>query len=224
MARKCLSLALPVFAFLLAVLTGWGLTRWREYFADGARAGVMLIALFAAGIVLRQDLDLDLDMLRRGKSKLGSQPWVLLTLTVASVGLLWFLPFADRRQILTLHHPQIWRWTGLTLCALGVAVRLLALGKLGKQFSAYVTLQEGHELVQSGIYGVIRHPLYLSLLLAGPGFALVFRSLLIWPILAVTLAFISVRIRQEERLLAMEFGDAFARYRARTWALVPCIL
>jgi protein-S-isoprenylcysteine O-methyltransferase Ste14 len=222
MARKLLRLALPVFAFLLAVLTGWGLSSWREYFADGARAGVMLIAVFAAGIVLLQNLDIYI--LRLGKSKLGSQSWVLLTLTVASVGLLWFFPFADRRQILTLHHPQIWRWMGLTLCALGVAVRLLALGKLGKQFSAYVTIQEGHELVQSGIYGVIRHPLYLSLLLAGPGFALVFRSLLIWPILAVTLVFISVRIRQEERLLATEFGDAFARYHARTWALVPCIL
>jgi protein-S-isoprenylcysteine O-methyltransferase Ste14 len=106
---------------------------------------------------------------------------------------------------------------------MGVAVRLLALQKLGKQFSAYVTLQEEHELVQSGIYGIVRHPLYLSLLLAGPGFALIFRSLLVWPILALTLAFITTRIRQEERLLAAEFGAAFYQYRNRTWTLLPFV-
>jgi protein-S-isoprenylcysteine O-methyltransferase Ste14 len=79
-------------------------------------------------------------------------------------------------------------------------------------------------LVRSGIYGVIRHPLYLSLLLAGPGFALVFKSLLALPITIAALVFVSVRIRQEENLLATEFGDDFRDYRNRSWALIPPVI
>lgn len=219
--RKYLNLVLPVSVFFPMVISGWGLGGWQEYFANPARTGVVALVLMAAIAIFI--LGLDLDPLRPGQSKLGHQSGVLLLLTVASLGLLWFLPYGDRRRILIFHDAEVWRWIGLLLCVLGVATRLLALQKLGKQFSAYVTLQEGHELVQSGIYGVIRHPLYLSLLLAGPGFALVFRSLLVWPILALTLAFITSRIRQEERLLAAEFGTAFDQYRNATWTLMPFV-
>jgi protein-S-isoprenylcysteine O-methyltransferase Ste14 len=100
----------------------------------------------------------------------------------------------------------------------------MALQQLGRYFSAYVTLQDEHRLIQSGIYGVIRHPLYLSLLLAAPGFALVFSSALLAPILALTVLFVSVRISQEERLLKLQFGQSFSEYRRRTWALIPLLL
>lgn len=219
--RKHLNLVLPVGVFVLAVVSGWGIADWRDYFANPARTGLILLVVMAAIVILI--LDVDLYPLRSGQSKLGHQSGVLLALTVASLGLLWFLPYDDRRRILIFHDAETSSWIGLLLCVLGVATRLLALQKLGKQFSAYVTLQEEHELVQSGIYGVVRHPLYLSLLFAGPGFALVFRSLLVWPILALTLAFITIRIRQEERLLAAKFGGVFDQYCKRTWTLMPFI-
>jgi protein-S-isoprenylcysteine O-methyltransferase Ste14 len=219
--RKYLTGALPLGVFILAVMLGWGLDAWREYFGNPERASVIVLALVAGATILV--LDLDFDVLRPGQLKLGHQSLLLIVLTVASVVLLWFLPHSDRRQILTISHPALWRGVGLALCTIGVLVRLLALAKLAKQFSAYVTLQEGHELVQSGIYSAIRHPLYLSLLLLGPGFALVFRSLLVWPVLAVTLAFIGSRIHQEERLLRAAFGSDFEQYRSRTRALIPFV-
>jgi uncharacterized membrane protein len=72
-----------------------------------------------------------------------------------------------------------------------------------------VAIQPGHEFVTSGIYGVIRHPSYLGLLVNSLGWALAFRSgvgilltaLLIPPLLA--------RIRAEERLLRTEFGGKY---------------
>jgi protein-S-isoprenylcysteine O-methyltransferase Ste14 len=140
-----------------------------------------------------------------------------------SLFLIWFLAFADRRHFLTFTHKSWLRYVGLGLCGSGVVVRLLALMKLGRQFSAYVTLQVDHQLVQSGIYGRIRHPLYLSLLLAAPGFALVFASVLVWPILVVTLVFVIRRICQEERLLELRFGVEFLEYRKRVGALLPRI-
>ena len=102
-------------------------------------------------------------------------------------------------------------------------VRLLELAKLGRHFSAFVTLQDEHQLVQSGIYENIRHPRYLSLLLAAPGFALVFASALVGPILLVTLVFVTKRIRQEESLLESRFARNSANIDGRTGALLPRI-
>ena len=67
------------------------------------------------------------------------------------------------------------------------------------------------------------NPSYLGYLIAGVGWALVFRSvaglLLVLPFVWLLL----VRIRAEEALLASEFGDRYADYWRRTWRLVPWV-
>jgi|HubBroStandDraft_6_1064221.scaffolds.fasta_scaffold124514_2 protein-S-isoprenylcysteine O-methyltransferase Ste14 len=222
MQRRLIVLAIQLLPILLLLLTGWGWDDWQGFFSDPARAGLVLAVILGAGWVTL--LRLDLQPLRRGESPLGKQAWVLLALALASLFLLWFLPFADRRQILVLTRRPFIRYLGLGLCGGGIVVRLLALVKLGRHFSAYVTLQDNHQLVQAGIYRNIRHPLYLSLLLAAPGLALIFASALVWPILTVTLAFVTVRIRQEENLLVSRFGAEFHEYRRHTGALLPRIV
>ncbi|MEE8201002.1 MAG: isoprenylcysteine carboxylmethyltransferase family protein, partial [Candidatus Acidoferrales bacterium] len=82
-------------------------------------------------------------------------------------------------------------------------------------------LQEDHRLVQSGIYGVIRHPIYLRALLVFVGLPLLFRSWLLLPMLLLGSLFVALRIRQEEKLLAGHFGAEFEAYRRRTWRLLP---
>jgi protein-S-isoprenylcysteine O-methyltransferase Ste14 len=77
--------------------------------------------------------------------------------------------------------------------------------------------------VRHGIYASIRHPLYLSLMLAPTGMALVFDSFLAVPILALATTFVFDRIRKEERLLAAHFGMEFEDYRHRTWKLIPLV-
>jgi len=94
---------------------------------------------------------------------------------------------------------------------------------LGHRFSGLVAIQPEHSLVTSGIYGVIRHPSYLGLLINSLGWSLAFRSgvgvlltlLLIPPLLA--------RINAEENLLRSEFGDEYDAYRSQTWRLIPGI-
>jgi protein-S-isoprenylcysteine O-methyltransferase Ste14 len=94
---------------------------------------------------------------------------------------------------------------------------------LGDRFSGLVAIQSGHTLVTTGVYGTIRNPSYLGLLLNALGWALAFRSgvgvlhtaLLIPPLVA--------RIGAEERLLHSEFGGEYENYRARTWRLVPWV-
>jgi len=219
MLLRDFALSLQLLPILLLPLAGWGWHDWRGFLSDPARTALLALVVLAVGAVLF--LRLDLHPLRKGTHPAGSQTVVLLTLAGASLFLIWFLPFADRRQILTFTRNRFWPDIGLGLCCSGIVVRLLALMKLGRQFSAYVTLQDEHQLVQSGIYRRIRHPLYLSLLLAAPGFALIFSSLLVWPILMVTAAFVAGRIRQEDRLLASRFGIEFEKYRRQVGTLLP---
>jgi protein-S-isoprenylcysteine O-methyltransferase Ste14 len=219
MVRRLSALIVQLTPILLLLLAGWGRDDWREFFVNPARSGLIAVVVLgaAAALVLR----LDLHPLRRGTRQDAHQTPTLLMLASVSLFLLWFLPFADRGQILTFTNQQFLRYLGLGLCSTGIAVRLLALAKLGRYFSAYVTLQDGHQLVRSGIYGTIRHPLYLSLLLAGPGFALVFANYLVWPILAVALLFVATRITHEDRLLESHFGGEFREYRRCTGAMFP---
>jgi protein-S-isoprenylcysteine O-methyltransferase Ste14 len=218
--RRIAILLLHVIAVLLPMLLGWGMYDWRGFLAEPARAA--LFAAILAGAVMLLLLKMDLNPLRNGHESDSAQGKLLLMLLIASLGLLVWLSRADRVGIAVFHSALV-RWLGLGMCVIGAAIRVLALRRLGPQFSAYVTLQHRHRLIKRGIYGRIRHPLYLSLLLAGPGVALVFRSHLVWPILFVALVFIVDRIRREEALLASHFGASFSRYRARTWALLPRI-
>jgi protein-S-isoprenylcysteine O-methyltransferase Ste14 len=107
------------------------------------------------------------------------------------------------------------------LFAAGGALWIWPVFVLGRRFSGLVAIQPGHLLVTSGIYGVIRHPSYLGLLVNSLGWALAFRSgigvlltvLLIPPLIA--------RIQAEERLLRLQFGVAYDAYRDRTSRLIP---
>ena len=115
------------------------------------------------------------------------------------------------------------RWLGVALFAAGGALRIWPVFVLGNRFSGLVAIQPGHTLVTSGIYGVIRHPSYLGLLINSLGWSLAFRSgvgvlltvLLIPPLLA--------RIDAEENLLYSQFGDNYNAYRSHTWRLIPGI-
>lgn len=220
MLRSAFILVAQLLPAILLVLLGWGFNNLPAFFANPARSGLAALTLAAAisAVLLR----IDPQPLRRGATPIGHQRLQLGVLLFLSLVLLWFLPFADRRKILTLQSVY-WRYQGLLLCWGGVAVRLLAMKTLGKYFSAYVTLQPDHRLVRHGVYASIRHPLYLSLLLAPTGIALVFASALALPVLLLAAIFVFDRIQKEERLLAARFPSEFEYYRHRTWRLIPLL-
>ena len=146
--------------------------------------------------------------------------WVIVAFGL--IGLLdAYLPaYTDRKGFWTLDGDTI-RWVGVVLFAAGGALRIWPVFVLGRRFSGLVAIQPGHTLVTSGVYGVIRHPSYLGLLVNSLAWALAFRSgvgllltaLLIPPLLA--------RIRAEERLLRTQFGAEYDAYCSRTSRLIP---
>jgi protein-S-isoprenylcysteine O-methyltransferase Ste14 len=76
-------------------------------------------------------------------------------------------------------------------------------------------------LVTNGIYGVIRHPSYLGLLINSLGWALAFRSVVGVLLTALTIPPLLARIHAEEKMLRSEFCAEYDAYCARTSRLIP---
>jgi protein-S-isoprenylcysteine O-methyltransferase Ste14 len=110
---------------------------------------------------------------------------------------------------------------GVVLLALGLAFTVWARVHLGRNWSGTVTLKEGHELIRSGPYAYVRHPIYTGLLVALLGSAVAcgeLRALIGWWVVAG--AFIR-KLRIEERFMREIFPGQYPGYCAEVPALVP---
>ena len=108
------------------------------------------------------------------------------------------------------------------LLAASLVLTQAALRVLGKQWSLRAQVVEGHELITSGAYGLVRHPIYTGMFGMLLGTALAVSSW--WALIAGALVFLvgtALRIRTEERLLTAEFGEAYRAYARTVPALVP---
>ena len=111
---------------------------------------------------------------------------------------------------------------GLILMFAGMAVLVLGRLYLGGNWSQTVAAKEGHELVTSGPYRWIRHPMYAGGLLACIGSAPVASGPFVFLLLLLGPLFIW-RVGAEDKLLATQFPRDFPAYKARTWALIPFV-
>jgi len=100
-------------------------------------------------------------------------------------------------------------------------VAIWARYSLGAYWSARVTLKEGHQLIRSGPYALVRHPIYTGMFLAALGTALVGGE---WRGILALLLLITAHARKafrEESLLSREFGEEYTNYRRSTGFLFP---
>ncbi len=104
-----------------------------------------------------------------------SNRWVIGAFAIIGLADAWLPAFTDRIDFLTFGGEGV-RWLGVALYTIGGVLRLAPVFVLGRRFSGLVAVQEGHRLVTGGIYGVIRHPSYLGLLITVLGWGLAFRA------------------------------------------------
>lgn len=117
-----------------------------------------------------------------------------------------------------------WRWFGTALLAAGLGIAVLARVWLGGNWSSTVTLKQDHELIRNGPYAFVRHPIYSGLLLALAGtviFVGEWRTLIGFALVVVGLV---RKLTIEERFMADEFGEDYARYRHQVAALIPFVI
>lgn len=155
----------------------------------------------------------------RGESDL--QFLVLALLSTVGVGFL--MPFFAGRQLAPIPFSAKLQYLGVLLFLSGYGIRVVATKKLKKQFSFLVTIQENHQLITSGIYSMIRHPVYLGTMLAVFGMFLVFPTWygLIFVVLYTSL--LARRISLEEKLLHKTFGSVYEEYSTKSFRLIPHI-
>ena len=134
----------------------------------------------------------------------------------------WFGHSLLREQFVP--HTTLVYSLGLALAVSGAALAILSRMLLGRNWSATVQLKQEHELITTGPYRLVRHPIYTGLLLLFLGNAVMVGD---WRgLLAVAIVLVSFwrKLRLEETWLTEHFGESYRLYQARTKALIPEVL
>ena len=192
-----------------------------SYWTSASALAVVIVCwiAFAATFLLRAKPPKTKDAVNAPRSWLG----------IAFQGFSYFPVWALQRR--PLFSPFFDDLYGLNIAlevlaiALSVSCLLLtvkAVRELGKQWSLEARLVEGHDLVTTGPYSLVRHPIYTAMLgkLIATGIVLSW-----WPVVIVAIVIFLIgtfiRTRFEERLLSDAFGEKFAEWRARVPGLIP---
>jgi protein-S-isoprenylcysteine O-methyltransferase Ste14 len=112
---------------------------------------------------------------------------------------------------------------GTVLFVAGLALAIWARVLLGRNWGMPMTLKDEPELVTSGPYRIIRHPIYTGILLAVLGTAIA-TDVFVFIIFAAMAVYFSFSARVEDRLMARSFPATYPEYHDRTKMLIPFVL
>jgi len=110
---------------------------------------------------------------------------------------------------------------GLVMVGSGLGLAIWSRRHLGENWSSEIAIKVEHQLIRSGPYSVLRHPIYAGLLMMYAGTLLVMGERLGVVGLVIALFAYARKIRLEEASLSKAFGADFDSYRSETWAVVP---
>jgi|HubBroStandDraft_5_1064220.scaffolds.fasta_scaffold64857_1 protein-S-isoprenylcysteine O-methyltransferase Ste14 len=200
-----------------ALLTRWkGMAQFRAHSELGANMWIS-VALWCVFSIYWSIAAKDSAPTKSAES-VWSRQWHLILVNGALLLLVFPVPGLTRRFLPASQWIVV---VGLVIQAAFVLFAVWARRHLGSNWSGEVRIAAGHQLVRSGPYGFVRHPIYTAVLGMYCGTALVSGEIHA-PIalVIVTLAYWR-KIRLEEQALEKTFGADFDEYRRDTWALVP---
>jgi len=113
-------------------------------------------------------------------------------------------------------------WIGALLSVIGIAYAIYARRYLGRNWGMPMSVRENPELITSGPYAHVRHPIYTGILLTMIG-SLMTAGLSWLLILVIYVVFFIYSGKQEEKLMAETFPDTYPAYKARTKMLIPFV-
>ncbi len=127
-------------------------------------------------------------------------------------GLMFYFPSAGLKAL------------GLLVTASGVGLAIWARRHLGGNWSGVPALKEGHTLVTTGPYSVVRHPIYTGIVTGLIGSAMVLGTYGSLVAICLSALLVAVRVRQEEGLLREHFGEEYEDYRKKSKTIIPWLL
>ena len=125
---------------------------------------------------------------------------------------------------LTIPLPAWVRWFSFILGLAGLGLLAWTQAELGKQWSAQLQLRADHQLVTSGPYTRVRHPLYTAMFAFGIAFALVTANWVFFGFALLVITGLFLRVPKEEQMMLEEFGDQYRSYMDHTGRFLPKVL
>ena len=125
-----------------------------------------------------------------------------------------------------LYRP-LWRagfwpfWLGAALTVGGLLFAVWAREHLGRNWSRSVSIKEDHELITTGPYAVVRHPIYTGILAGFLGLAIAISEVRGFVVFVLIFLGFWAKFSMEEKWMRSQFGETYAQYVHRTAALVP---
>ncbi len=177
-----------------------------------------LYGFFEIFMSIRQRLKRKKNIVKSGDK---ASIWILFIF----IGIGYFLSFRiGMTRLGRIYHWDTFFAIGAILTIVGLIIRINSILTLKQHFTYTVTKIESHELIETGLYKIIRHPGYLGQLMIFVGVATSLSNWLsiILMIIPVSLGYI-YRIRVEEQFMILQMGQKYIDYQKRTKRLIPMI-
>lgn len=124
-------------------------------------------------------------------------------------------------EALDFYLPTWLRWLGFAIGVASIALLIWAQIELGRQFSPQLQLRQEHQLIITGPYSRVRHPLYTALFGFGLSLAMVSANWFFVAFFVLSLFGLVIRIPKEEQMMLDQFGDEYRQYMQRTGCFIP---
>lgn len=144
------------------------------------------------------------------------------------LGIAFYLIFTRHREFFLFGEIYRTHWDnwivylGFAFVFAGFAIAVWARITLGRYWSGVITFKEGHKVIDTGPYALVRHPIYTGWFLMMLGSAIVAGTLDAFAGVELLLLAFLIKLHREERLLTTELGDEYRKYMAKVpSALIP---
>ena len=119
---------------------------------------------------------------------------------------------------------EIFNYVAITLYSIGCILRYISIMHLGRFFTRNVAVSQRHELVSTGPYKILRHPLYLGLFLLSTSIPLFFSNIILTPLSYVFMGYIlNHRMVLEEHILETQLGTRYKEWKRARYKFIPFI-
>jgi protein-S-isoprenylcysteine O-methyltransferase Ste14 len=148
---------------------------------------------------------------------------VILVRIALAIGIFLFITRGSALHLSALPSTPLRSAAGDGLCILGVLLAVWARITLGRNWSASVTFKKDHELIRTGPYALVRHPIYTAVLNMIIGTMIFIGRIEGIIVIAFLTAGFWIKLRAEERLMTTHFPREYPEYKAQTKALIPFV-
>jgi protein-S-isoprenylcysteine O-methyltransferase Ste14 len=162
------------------------------------------------------------------KRAVKKQPWASRIWHAAWIAVAFYLLFNPRVLPGPLRERAIpatepWGWIAFCLTLAGLLFSVWARLHIGRNWSGTVTVKENHELMRTGPYALVRHPIYSGFIFAALGTAVGYGNIGGFLAVIVTVAGWRIKANLEERFMTGQFGEQYEQYRGEVKGLIPFV-